>query len=407
MHDVRGAYAMSDFMDLLTSGIEVNRNTCRMAYTLGRAQPVLCTLLGNDPFFFDVDPEALEHHLDDSAALDDADFPIPEALRIARSTSEGFVTLGDDIDGLPLTDDLADLCRNALCARSALDVGAALDLLSLSSTGSVLRGYCDAMNVTVRGDACVHGVQFDAAHSLIRVNTTLDVHTATLMIAREMRRAQLMSVNTALQNPDSAILIHRALQAELLILPVQIAWELSLAGSKEAWETLSRGPLADLAYAFGHRATNDFRALRDGRAQMAAFDQWFYSGRTRKADRALIQCLLSMGERLADNFRAQTHSTIETLRTIGERGIGRNYLLDHMMNLTSDGFYGDVRDRSNANFLWFVKFERSYRAAETHLEEQKKTEEVAAPMAGSGAVILAFPDLFAKRGKKTRRTAHK
>ena len=33
-----------------------------------------------------------------------------------------------------------------------------------------------------------------------------------------------------------------------------------------------------------------------------------------------------------------------------------------------DAIFNEVRDRSNANFLWFVKFERSFRETEQHLQ---------------------------------------
>ena len=130
---------------------------------------------------------------------------------------------------------------------------------------------------------------------------------------------------------------------------------------------------------------------------MAAFDQWFYSGRTRKADRSLIQSLLASSEALPEQS-VSANRTVEALRAIGERGIGRNYLVEHMTTIMQDGFYADVRDRSNANFLWFVKFERSYRAAEAYIEEKTATPSTDAP--AGGAIILAFPDLLSKKAKK-------
>lgn len=371
--------------------------TCRIAYTLDKRQPVLCTLLGSDPFFFDVDPDALA---DDFDALlnEESSYEIPEALRLARDTSDGFVTLAGESDELLLSDDTADLCRNALKPAPAFNLDAARALLTLSETGRRLLDQADAMELRVRGDAATNGVRSDLKTKTILINPALPCEAAALLIGREIRRAELLSVHDALRNPESAILIHRTLQAELLTLPVQIAWELNLAGDKSCWNLLSASPLADLAYAYGQRASSDFRALRDGRAAMASFDQWFYSGRTRKADRALIQHLLSLGD-AATCAGASAQKTLDALRLIGERGLGRNYLIDNIAQLMQDGFYGDVRDRSNANFLWFVKFERSYRAAEAYIDHKTAVEKVE-----GGAKILAFPDLFtkrvAKRGKK-------
>jgi hypothetical protein len=375
-----------------------NRKPCRMAYTVGHKQPVLCTLLANDPFFFDIDPEAFAEDIDDNIALDGASFNVPEALRTARETSDGFITLGDDDESLLLTDDLAAICHTALSPAAVLDIDAAVSLLTLSSTGRLL---WEQAGVSAVCDASVCGARFDSQARLVRINPTLDAEDAALALSRELRRAVLAPVTEMLKNPDSAIVINRAMQAELLTVPVQVAWELNMAGNRGIWERLSRSTLSDLVYAYGHRASTDFRALRDGRAAMAAFDQWFYSGRTRRADRGLIQSLLALGDQIAAQPRSAI-ATIEALRAIGERGIGRNYLTDHIMNLMQDGFYADVRDRSNANFLWFVKFERSYRAAEAHVEGETK-----AVMPKNGAVILAFPDLFAKRAKKSGKSARR
>lgn len=383
------------------TGLKTNKApSCRMAYTLGLKQPVLCTLLGNDPFFFDIDPEALAEDIDDKLSLTDASFQVPEALKTARETSDGFITLGDDEWGLPLTDDLAALCRNALAPAAELNCAEAFALLLQSTTGQLLSEQADEHNLVVATSTTVDGVCLDAAKKTILINPGLTVETAALLIAREIRHFALLSVTDALKNPESAILVNRAMQAELATLPVQIAWELNLAGHADVWDCLGRSAQADLAYAFGHRASADFRALRDGRAAMAAFDQWFYSGRTRKADRALIQSLLASGEALPEPS-ASANRTVEALRAIGERGIGRNYLVEHMTTIMQDGFYADVRDRSNANFLWFVKFERSYRAAEAYIEEKTATPSADKP--AGGAVILAFPDLMSKKAKTVKK----
>ncbi len=371
-----------------------------MAYTLGRKQPVLCTLLGNDPFFFDIDPEALADDLDEKISLADANFNVPEALKIARETSDGFITLGDDDAGLPLTDDLVALCRNALAPAAGLNCAEAFALLQQSTTGKVLLAQAEASGLDVATSDIVDGVELNVSTKTIMINPGLSNEAAALLIAREIRHFALLPVCDALKNPESAILVNRAMQAELATLPVQIGWELNLAGHSDVWDCLGRSAQADLVYAYGHRASSDFRALRDGRAAMAAFDQWFYSGRTRKADRSLIQSLLAMSETLPEQT-ASANRTVEALRAIGDRGLGRNYLIENLSNIMQDGFYADVRDRSNANFLWFVKFERSYRAAEAYIDEKSETK--TGTNSEGGATILAFPDLLSKKGKVAKK----
>jgi len=47
---------------------------------------------------------------------------------------------------------------------------------------------------------------------------------------------------------------------------------------------------------------------------------------------------------------------------------GKNYLAEHAVTIMDDAIFTEVRDRSNANFLWFIKFERSFRETEQELQ---------------------------------------
>jgi len=53
---------------------------------------------------------------------------------------------------------------------------------------------------------------------------------------------------------------------------------------------------------------------------------------------------------------------------LGEQPYGKNYLARFTDLIINDPLFTDVRDRSNANFLWFVKFERAYNEAEQDLQ---------------------------------------
>jgi len=387
---------MSDMITLAGLMRSHTRGKTRILMSMRGALPVLCSHVTHDTHFFEEDTDCLEQQLEAALAIEEADIIIPECLKTARATSEGFIVLGED-DGLPLTDEAADFCRSAFAVQPATDIEAALALLNHSATGQMLAAQDVIFTIT----SAISGARYDATRDTLLINPYLTVEQAVLMIAREMRHKMLQPVKPLLSHPDRAVLLNRAIQAELNGIMIQVAWELSLAGYNGAWTCVSESALADQAFAFGHRASEDFRALRDGRSAIAAFDQWFYSGRTRKADRALIQSLLAQ-QAHKDNLPVFSISeTIEALRLIGDRGLGRNYLLDHMATLLEDGFYGEVRDRSNANFLWFVKFERSYRAAEEAVEAQKQS----APQAQDTGSVLAFPDIMRKTRKGKARKA--
>jgi len=53
---------------------------------------------------------------------------------------------------------------------------------------------------------------------------------------------------------------------------------------------------------------------------------------------------------------------------LGEQPYGKNYLARFTDLIINDPLFTDVRDRSNANFLWFVKFEHAYNEAEQDLQ---------------------------------------
>ena len=56
------------------------------------------------------------------------------------------------------------------------------------------------------------------------------------------------------------------------------------------------------------------------------------------------------------------------ISALGSMPYGKNYLSDHIDIIMNDPIFTDVRDRSNANFLWFIKFERSFKETEQELQ---------------------------------------
>ncbi len=86
-----------------------------------------------------------------------------------------------------------------------------------------------------------------------------------------------------------------------------------------------------------------------------------------------------------DNPETSRLIALDVLKALGKMPFGGNYLLPIAPTMISDPVFTDVRDRSNANFLWFIKFERSFAAAEKEVpapqEKAKKPK----------AEIIAFP----------------
>ena len=65
--------------------------------------------------------------------------------------------------------------------------------------------------------------------------------------------------------------------------------------------------------------------------------------------------------------RKQVKAGMELFQKLGELPYGRNYLLMSSKKAPTDMCYATVEDRSNANFLWFIKFERSFQEKELQM----------------------------------------
>ena len=71
--------------------------------------------------------------------------------------------------------------------------------------------------------------------------------------------------------------------------------------------------------------------------------------------------------------------SMDLFKRLGEMPNGRNYLSMKAKHAPTDMCYSTVEDRSNANFLWFIKFERSFQEKElqmVHAESVKLSAEV-------------------------------
>src|SRR6185369_10196831 len=67
------------------------------------------------------------------------------------------------------------------------------------------------------------------------------------LLSRELRRAwqhhRGALINPMSFEPDEAVLVNRAQQADAFMMSVRIAWELKLAGENEAWNFMAGSPM--------------------------------------------------------------------------------------------------------------------------------------------------------------------
>jgi hypothetical protein len=194
------------------------------------------------------------------------------------------------------------------------------------------------------------------------------------LLVRELRRAwqqqQGALVNPLSYEPDDAILVNRAQQADVFMISVKVAWELKLAGLTEAWDFLTGSPMADIGRTFEIKAQTDFRTLNNGEAARAAYDKFFEDSRTRAHDKRIIHQMLLDDSGYIKSRQKRPRISMDLFKRLGELPHGRNYLAMKARRTPMDQAYATIEDRSNANFLWFIKFERSFQEKELQMIEE-------------------------------------
>lgn len=351
---------------------------CALAYTLNNRQPVRCTLVGDQPLFFlDNDISAEEEGLLDT--LLSSTSAVAGDYNRLQGSHQAFDQLSKEFF---YTDEqkLDMFAQNAkgISRRNTeiTDVEALIAPMRHSRLAETYLADLEAAGVKFVPTAGIRLAGFDKKTKTIHFNPTLGEDTARFLLCREIRRAWL-SVKGAWQSPfsfhpDQAVLLNRVQNADLAITQVRIAWEMQLAGEKALWAMVENGSLADMGQAFGREASIDFRGLNNGSSAIAAFETWFLSERCRRADRMLIQQMLSAYQSYVGTEHPQVARILgqELVAAVGSMPYGKNYLSGHTSLILSDPIFTEVRDRSNANFLWFIKFERAFSEAEQELQEE-------------------------------------
>lgn len=365
---------------------------CRFAYTIGTAQPVRCSWISDQPLFYADYQDVAD---DEEYLLDD---PIMEALErdiadLRDKTnaydvvSREFAEPENHIQSL-FSQDAGFI--STIYKSSESNLQASLDLLHQSRLASQFISFAQLHGIEIRETSQIVDAAYDKTSNAVLVRADLDMPTKVLLMVRELRRMWQHRNGAGLHplsvHPDYAVLMNRAQQADLVVSMVRVAWELQLAGYKEAWVRVENSTLSDLGRAFAREAIADFRSINNGMAARATFESWFLSERCRKADRSLIQQMLAdyQGYVFSDQVETSRLITLDVTKALGKMPFGTNYLEAVSTQIINDPVFTEVRDRSNANFLWFIKFERSF----TEVENTAAVKEALKP---ETAEIISFP----------------
>ena len=382
---------------------------CRFAYTINNLQPVRCTWISDQPLFF-ADCEAAE---DDDLLL--SDDPVFQALERDIAELQGKSTVYEKISREFAETTEATVAQfhedaafiSDCIAHKGHDLETLVARLHESRLASQYLSFAALHGITVQESRQVMDASYDRDAKAIFIRPDLDSSLQILLAARELRRMWQHKNGAGLHpltfHPDHAVVINRAQNADLVISMIRVAWELQLAGHKDVWARIENSQLNDLGRAFAREACVDFRSLNSGRAAGACFETWFLSERCRKADRHLIQQMLAdyQGYVFSDNVEGSRAVAGDLMTALGKMPFGHNYLAASVLQIMNDPIFTDVRDRSNANFLWFIKFERSFTEAADDLGLAGVTsEKIPEPEVRTSATIIAFPTRTAAPARK-------
>lgn len=367
---------MSDLFSTQTS-TELDKRVCHVAYTMNNFQPVVSTIIGDEPLFY-MDYECADDEIMDE---DDGIFSA-EALRHIENQ---LGALREDITSLEkfqqsFVRDQDTYIRDFHTSKNDMfgetktkSSDTVLEILESSRLASSLLSFARMKGITVSFSDQILGAEYNAAAKTIMVSASLDAQDQVLLSIRELRRVWQIAHTGVSQvldfSPDQAVFINRMQAVDLTVSMIRSAWELQLSGHRETWERVENSSLADLGRAFAREAFIDFRTINNGAACTAVFETWFLSERCRNEDKNIIQRMLSgYKEYTTDADQIPKTATPELIASFGAMPFGKNYLAKHAEAIILDPLFTDVRDRSNANFLWFIKFERVFKETEQELQ---------------------------------------
>lgn len=349
---------------------------CRVAYTLNNSQPVACTIIGDQPLFYmDFDAGTDDDFMSEIAELG----LLEREINQLKNEIDSYNKFSAGVTG-SLEKRVEEFLFDAgMMTKGEKQIDNAATLAELKATLAQSRlaaaylEFAEKHNVEIAFSSQVEKAFYDRRAGKILLNPHLNIADMTLLTVCELRRhwqhRQGALIDALKFHPDNAILINRAQTADLSVSMIRTAWEIQLSGNRTIWERIETSTLADLGRAFAREAFLDFRTINNGRASAAVFETWFLSERCRHQDKALIQQMLADHQGYVfDIDQSLTAVTPALISALGNMPYGKNYLAEHASMIIADPVFTDVRDRSNANFLWFIKFERSFKETEQELQ---------------------------------------
>ena len=356
----------------------------KMAYSLNNWQPVQCTLVSDQPFFYMDD----QCDFDDDAIFSEEFENISEEIFLSEIASVQKKINGYENCSSQFSKKENQRCNEFLQNAESINITnyadghAVIDdtiieeikfVLGQSRMAQNLLKFAENNNVEILLSQQTDHALYDKKANKIFIRPDLTLEDQALLLVQELRR-HWQDKNGAMKDPlslhpDYAILVHRAQKADLACNVIRCAWEMKLQGNQKIWARIEQSSLSDLGKALARESLSDFRTLNNGKALSAVFETWFLSERCRQEDQDLIQAMLAEHRCYVYGDEISSCNTAsDIICKLGAQPFGKNYLAPYAQMILNDALFTDVRDRSNANFLWFIKFERTFQETEQELQ---------------------------------------
>ena len=327
-------------------------------------QRAICNAIGDQPLFYlsDADEEDLMLDYVSDATLDEMQAKLNTYDKAIKSLSDVVIEP---------TESKFDKMVSTPTKQTTLD-----NVISFGSDSCLFKSYLEftrSNNIKIELSSSTETSFYHKDKEVIYLNPYLDVFAGSSSLIKAMRNVwnhkQGILINPLTFQPEETVLINRLFAADLDVTKIAYIWDLKLAGNDAVWNDAMSGSDYDLYSAYAVEAMADFRSIKNGLAARAAFEKWFISDRCKNYDREIIQVLL--GNHAIHEIDTPITSrmvAMDIASRLGNRPIGKNYLSTIVQSLMTDSLFCEIRDRSNANFLWFVTFERRMAEMEQELQ---------------------------------------
>lgn len=363
-------------MDFNYNGPQAVKVSCHVG---DFGQRAMCNMISDQPLFYIEDSAEEDFTLEELLMVDGLSARDEKMLDDMRTKMKAYDKSAELLSNMKITqlDDHFNAFLNNTVEKITLN-----DVLSFAKNSGTFKSYYDFITkagITLSLDDTIETSFYDTKLKSILVNPNLSVENATITILKSMRLVWLQKqgalINPLAFQPEQAILINRMIAADNDIISIAMMWDMKLAGFENMWNNAMAGSNYDLCSAYAMESMTDFRSIKSGLALRATFEKWFISGRCKSQDREIIQTMMGKHTDIQINHEDTSRTVaLDVISAMGRRPQGDNYLSSIAVQIMNDGLFNDVRDRSNANFLWFITFERRMSEMEQELQRDDTQE---------------------------------